>query len=142
LAISHGVSLDELGEIIDQKTEELVARDAAEAAAILFGRQYAENLDRIDPEALEKLHEHFTQPQIDEIIAYVYHITMGNLLGNTVDSFFSRFRTHGRNNILLEAAVAAVGAPILGAVALAAKFMPGPKIDEMRVARAYGVDEV
>lgn len=142
LALANGVSLDDVNAIIKKRPGSLTASHAAEAAAIRFARQYAENFDQVDPVALEKLHGHFTQEQIDEIMAYIYHITMGNLLGNTLDSFLSRFRTHGKNSILLEAAIAAVAAPILGVVALAAAVVPGPKMDELRVPRAYGVDEV
>jgi hypothetical protein len=77
-----------------------------EAAAILFGRRYAEQLDNVDAESVQSLRKHYSDSEVAEIIAYVRFITLTNLTGNTVDVFFDRFR--GR---LLEGAVAAVAGP-------------------------------
>lgn len=140
-AMAHGVSLEEVNQILGHQSDGMRASDAAEAAAILFAQHYAEHLDHFDPDAVENLLKHFSRNQVDEIIAYIHAITLGNLLGNTADAFISRFRSNGHNSFLFEALVTTLGAPFLGAVVLAAKFDPEVKMDEMRVARAYGVDE-
>lgn len=140
-AMAHGVSLEEVNQILGHQTDAMQASDAAEAAAILFAQHYAEHLDHFDPDAVENLLKHFSRTQVDEIIAYIHAITLGNLVGNTVDAFISRFRSNGHNSFLFEAAVTTLSAPIIGAVILAAKLDPEVKMDEMRVARAYGVDE-
>ena len=38
----------------------------AEAAAILFGQHYAEQLDEIDPESVKNLHNYFSPAQVRE----------------------------------------------------------------------------
>ncbi len=81
LAVAQGVPLEEINQIFGYQDESLVAKDEAEAAAILFAQHYAENIDEIDPESLANLREYFSDPQVAEIIAYVRAITLGNLTG-------------------------------------------------------------
>ena len=91
-AMAHGVPLEEVNQILGQQNDSLKARDPAEAEAILFAQHYAEMLDDFDPEALENLKEYFTERQVAEILAYVRTVTLGSLLGNTLDAFLDRFR--------------------------------------------------
>ncbi len=63
-ALANGVSLEEVNEILGHDLESLQARNPAEAAAILFARHYAENLDQIDPASLENLRRHYTDAQV------------------------------------------------------------------------------
>lgn len=89
-AMAHGVPLEEVNQILGQQIEPLQAGNRAEAAAILFAQHYAENLDRVDPESIENLREHYSDAQVAEILAYVRVVTLGSLTGNTVDVLLGR----------------------------------------------------
>ncbi len=95
-AISQGVPMEEVKQILGSMHDSLATSDPGEAAAILFGQHYAEHLDRIDPDAVLNLHHHFSEAQVREIVAYVYFITFTNLSGNTVDVVLERLRGEGR----------------------------------------------
>ena len=86
LAVAQGVPLAEINQIFSSQNEALTARDAAEAAAILFAQHYAERLEEYDPEAMEDLRRYYTPRQTTEILAYLRAITLGNLTGNTLDA--------------------------------------------------------
>jgi AhpD family alkylhydroperoxidase len=132
-AMAHGVSLEEVNQILGHQTAQLAAKDPAEAAAILFAQHYAEHRDQFDPEALENLRLYYSDAQIDEIIAYVRAITLGNLTGNTVDAFLGRFRSHGHTSIFFEGAIAAAVAPVFILVMIASKFDRKVGMEEMRL---------
>ena len=102
-AMAHGVSLDEVNQILGHQNKDLQATNAAEAAAIFFAQQYAENYDHFEPAAVAQLLTHYSQAQVGEIVAYIHAITLGNLLGNTVDAFLSRFSSNGHTSIFLKA---------------------------------------
>ena len=70
-AISQGVPLEEVNQILSSQDDSLKANDPAEAAAILFGQHYAEHLDEIDPESVKNLRNYFSQAQVREIVGYV-----------------------------------------------------------------------
>ena len=89
-AMGHGVSLEEVNQILGQEIESLQAKNPAEAAAILFARHYAENLDGFDSESIENLRQYYSDAQVAEILAYVRAITLGSLTGNTVDALLGR----------------------------------------------------
>ena len=84
LATAQGVPLDEVNEILGYQS--LEARSSAEAAAILFAQDYAENQGAFDPTWIESLRAYYSDAQVAEILAYVRAITFGNLAGNTVDA--------------------------------------------------------
>jgi AhpD family alkylhydroperoxidase len=132
-AMAHGVSLEEVNQILGHQTAELAAKDPAEAAAILFAQHYAEHHDQFDPQAIDNLRQYYSEAQIDEIIAYVRAITLGNLTGNTVDAFLGRFRSHGHTSIFFEGAIAAAVAPIFVAVMMVSKFDRRVGLREMRL---------
>ena len=90
-AMAHGVPLEEVNQILGQQIESLEAKNPAEAAAIMFAQHYAKNLDRFDPESIENLRKHYSDAQVAEILGYVRAITLGNLMGNTVDDLLGRF---------------------------------------------------
>jgi AhpD family alkylhydroperoxidase len=115
-AMAHGVSLEEVNQILGHQTAQMEAKDPAEAAAILFAQHYAEHRDQFDPDAIENLRKYYSEAQVEEILAYVRAITLGNLTGNTVDAFLGRFRSHGHTSIFFEGAIAAAVAPIFVAV--------------------------
>lgn len=91
-AMAKGVPLEEVNQILGHDLDALQAGNPAEAAAILFARHYAENLNRIDPEALVNLRQHFSKAEVAEILAYVRSITLGSLTGNTFDALLHFFR--------------------------------------------------
>lgn len=96
-AMSQGVPLEEVNQILGNEIESLQAKNPAEAAAILFAQHYADNLDQVDPEAIKNLSRYYSDGQVAEILAYVRAITLGSLTGNTIDAFLGRFRSHGRS---------------------------------------------
>ena len=91
-AMAHGVSLEEVNQILGQQTETLQAKAPAEAAAILFAQHYAEHLEQFDPAAIDNLRLHYSEAQAAEILAYVRTITLGGLAGNTLDALLDRLR--------------------------------------------------
>ena len=96
-AMAHGVSLEEVNQILGQQTEALQASAPAEAAAILFAQHYAEHLEQFDPAAIDELRTHYSDAQVAEILAYVRTVTLGGLAGNTLDAFLGRLRSMGRS---------------------------------------------
>lgn len=112
-AISQGVPLEEVNQILSNQDGSLKASDPAEAAAILFGQHYAEHLDTIDPDAVKNLRNYFSEAEVREIVGYVYFITFTNLSGNTVDVLLDRIRGKGRPITVFEGVVGAGLAPIL-----------------------------
>ena len=112
-AVSQGVSLDDVNQILSSQLDSLKANSPAEAAAILFGQHYAEHLGEIDPESVKNLRKYFTQSQVREIVGYVYFITFTNLSGNTVDAVLERVRGPGRPITVVEGISGVVLAPIL-----------------------------
>lgn len=95
-AMANGVPLEEINQILSQETAALEAKNPAEAAAILFARQYAEDLDGFERAAIENLRQYYTDAQVTEILAYVRAITLGSLTGNTLDAVLDRFRRNRR----------------------------------------------
>jgi AhpD family alkylhydroperoxidase len=95
-ARAHGVSLEEVNQILSQQIESLQARNPAEAAAILFAQHYAEHLERFAPQAIGNLRQYYDDGQVREILGYVRLITFGNLLGNTLEDVLDRFHRRGR----------------------------------------------
>jgi AhpD family alkylhydroperoxidase len=91
-AMAHGVSLEEVNQILGQQLEALQAKDPGEAAAILFAQHYAEQLDQYDPESLKNLRQYYSDAQVAEILACVRAITLGSLAGNTLDAVLGRLR--------------------------------------------------
>jgi AhpD family alkylhydroperoxidase len=123
-ALAQGVPLEEVNQILGYQSESLAAKDPAEAAAILFAQHYAEQLDRIDPEAVENLRKYFNDSQVSEILAYIRFITLTNLTGNTVDAVFDRVRGRGQPISLFEGVVGTAAAPVALGLLLLAKFDP------------------
>ena len=111
------------------------ANEPAEAAAILFGQHYAENLDEFDPESAKNLRDFYSQAQVGEILGYVFFITFTNLSGNTVDLLLERIRGRGRPITVFEGVVGAVLAPILLVLVLLVKAGKLVGADKRRAAR-------
>ena len=69
----------------------------AEAAAILFAQHYGEQLEQFDPAAIANLRTHYSDAQVAEILAYVRTVTLGGLIGNTLDALLDHMRRIGRS---------------------------------------------
>jgi AhpD family alkylhydroperoxidase len=134
-AFSQGVPLEEINQILSNQDDSLKANDPAEAAAILFGQYYAEQLDDIDPDAMKNLRNFFSPAQVREIVGYVYFITFTNLSGNTVDALLDRIRGKGHPITVFEGVVGAVLAPILLVLVLLVKSGKLIGTDKRRAAR-------
>ena len=71
----------------EQRTDE-------EIPALLFAQHYAETTGHPDPKAWEKIVRTYGENNALKILANIRMITIGNLIGNTFDSFL--FRITGR----------------------------------------------
>ena len=118
----EGVPLEEVDQILRFQMSALEAKSPAEAAAILFGRHYAEHLDQVVPESMDRLREHYSEAQVDEVLACVRFITFANLFGNTADAFLGR---------AFEAVVGAAATPLALLMLLMAKFDRQIGIDDL-----------
>jgi AhpD family alkylhydroperoxidase len=134
-AMAHGVPLEEVNQILRHQTESLEANNPAEAAAILFGQHYAEQLDQFAPESIENLRKYYSDAQVDEILAYVRFISFTNLSGNTVDAFLGRLRGDGEPITFFQGVAGAALAPVLWAVIVFAKIERKLGLAEMRSRR-------
>lgn len=121
-ALSHGVPLEEVNQILGHQYESLKAKDPAEAVAVLFAQHYAEQLDQFDPESLVNLRKYFSDAQVKEILAHVRFITLTNLSGNTVDAFLDRVRGNGEPIGSFQFVVGAGLAPLLLLIVTMAKL--------------------
>ena len=131
-AAAQGIPLEEVNQILSSQVGALKASDPAEAAAILFGQHYAEQLDEIDPESVKNLRNFFSPPQVQEILGHVYLMTFTNLSGNTVDVLLERIRGTGRPITVFEAVVGALLAPILFVLVLFVKLQKLVGADRQR----------
>jgi AhpD family alkylhydroperoxidase len=129
-AMAKGVPIEEVNQILGHEIEALEARNAGEAAAILFAQHYAEQLDQIDPASIENLRSYYDDAEVAEILAYVRFITLTNLTGNTVDAYFDRLR--GR---IFESSVATLFAPLAFMLSQVARFDRQVGMDELRADR-------
>jgi AhpD family alkylhydroperoxidase len=89
LALQAGITREEIDALaagsFDQSPGE-------ETIALLFAQHYAESKGQPDPESWERLVETYGEDTARDILVYIRMITVGNLYGNTLDAFFSRFR--------------------------------------------------
>jgi len=139
-AMDQGVTLEEVNQILGFQIEPLEAKNPAEAAAILFAQRYPKQLDKFDPELIENLRKHYSDAQVNELLAFVRFITFTNLLGNTADAFFSLFRRSGYTPTFFEGVVGAATAPAALLILLVAKFDRQMGIDKLSPWRRHRQD--
>lgn len=130
-AMAKGVPLEEVNSILAHQTASLVAKNPAEAAAILFGQHYAEQLDQFAPESVDNLREFYSDAEVAEILAYVRFITLANLTGNTVDAFLTGAHGQGKGSCF-ESVVAAAAAPVTILLTQLARCARQAGMDELR----------
>ena len=141
-AISQGIPLEEVNQILSNQDGSLKANDASEAAAILFGQHYAEHHDQIDPEAVKNLHNYFSDAQVREIVGFVYFITFTNLSGNTVDALLDRIRGKRNSITVFQGVAGAVLAPLLFVLVSLVKLGKLVGTDKRRAARHRASQDV
>jgi AhpD family alkylhydroperoxidase len=88
-ALAAGVSTEELGDLL---AGEFASLPPEEVVAVAFAQHYAEQRDRPDPAAWQRLVSVYGDEVANQIMAHIRMITMGNLLGNTFDAVLSRLR--------------------------------------------------
>ena len=125
-AMAHGVTLEEVNQILGLQTESMAAKSPADAAAILFAQHYAEHRDQFDPEAIENLRRHYDDAQVAEILAYVRAITLGSLTWVTPwtpssTASAARAARAATDHVCFEGAVTALAFPLWLALTLLAR---------------------
>jgi AhpD family alkylhydroperoxidase len=88
MALKAGIGEAELmqlmsGEFNDAPADEIVA--------LTFAQHYAEQRDRFELKAWQRLVEAYGDHAARDILAYIRTITFANLIGNTFDAVLSRF---------------------------------------------------
>ena len=88
-ALSTGCTEDEIVEIMKY---DFGSCDPEEVVALAFAQHYAETEGEPSDEAWDKLIEQYGEQKTKDIILVIQMVTVGNLLGNTVEGFGSRFK--------------------------------------------------
>lgn len=90
LALINGVDQSEIDEIL--AFDVMTSVEPEERVALAFAQHYAEHDRQPDPQALRTLYQEYGKKKANDIIHYIRMIYIGNLIGNTVDGFVSRFK--------------------------------------------------
>ncbi len=88
-ALSSGCTEDEVVEIMEH---DFGSCDPEEVVALAFAQHYAETEGIPTDEAWDKLVEQYSNQKANDIMLLIKMITVGNLLGNTIEAFGSRFK--------------------------------------------------
>lgn len=94
-ALKAGVTPAEIESLVAGEFDQLPPE---ELVALLFAQHYAESAGRPDPEAWQKVVDTYGPAGAQDIMAYIRMITMGNLMGNTLDAFLSRLKLNPAGN--------------------------------------------
>ena len=89
LALSEGCSEEEIEQIM---TQDFGSCNPDEVIALAYAQHYAETRDNPTDEYWDKMVEFYGKQKAEEIQLIIETITMGNLLGNTLDAFESRLK--------------------------------------------------
>ncbi|MFW9851310.1 MAG: carboxymuconolactone decarboxylase family protein [Candidatus Thorarchaeota archaeon] len=88
-ALKYGCTEEEINEIMAQ---DFGSCDSEELIALAFALHYAETGGLPSDESKEKLLDFYGKEKSQDILLFIQMITMGNLLGNTLDAFESRLK--------------------------------------------------
>ena len=88
-ALKSGCTEQEIKEIMEN---DFGSCDPEEVIALAFAQQYAELNGNYSEESWNKLIETYGEQKAMDIILYIQMITVGNLLGNTIEGFGSRLK--------------------------------------------------
>ena len=89
-ALSNGISLEELSELVNLQFHSHASPD--EAPALIYAQHYAETNRNPEPEMTRKLNEFYGEETASHILVFIRLIYFGNLAGNTWDAVISRIR--------------------------------------------------
>ena len=111
-AVKSGVSKKEITELFDFKFAELPDR---EIPAIIFAVQWAEANKRPEKAMLEEFESHYSKNEILALKFFMNAIYVGNLAGNTFDTFLSRLKglPAQKSSIIFETIFFLISAPFL-----------------------------
>ncbi len=88
-ALSSGCTEDEVVEIMEH---DFSSCDPEEVVALAYAQHCSETEGAPTAESKEKLVEHYGEQKANDIMLIIQMITVGNLLGNTIEGFGSRFK--------------------------------------------------
>jgi AhpD family alkylhydroperoxidase len=91
LALQAGVSEPELRDLLMGEFSHIPAH---ELIAVLFAQHYAEQADRYDAAAWQRLQDTYGVEGASDILTHIRVITFANLYGNTFDALLERLRFH------------------------------------------------
>ncbi|MHA1727584.1 MAG: carboxymuconolactone decarboxylase family protein [Promethearchaeota archaeon] len=110
-AIESGCTDEEISEILCSDFQNI---KKSEMIALTFAQYYAETEGEPSKKALKRLLKYYGKQKSLAIIGYIKMITVGNLLGNTIEAFEHRFKGNPPKNgsFLLELIIFLIGSPI------------------------------
>jgi AhpD family alkylhydroperoxidase len=91
MALQAGISAVELRDLL---TGDLSHIPEHELVAVLFAQHYAEQADRYDAVAWQRLQDTYGSEAARDILTHIRVITFANLYGNTFDALLERLRFH------------------------------------------------
>jgi AhpD family alkylhydroperoxidase len=111
-ALSSGCAEEE---IVDIMENDFGSCDPEEIIALAFAQHYAETNGNPTDEAWNKLVEQYSNQKANDIVLFIKMVTVGNLLGNTVEAFRSRFKGKPPENgsLLFELFIYVFGWPFI-----------------------------
>ena len=89
MALQAGVSEPELRDLLMGEFSHIPAH---ELVAVLFAQHYAEQADRYDAAARQRLQDTYGVEVASDILTHIRVITFANLYGNTFDALLERLR--------------------------------------------------
>ncbi|MHA1346151.1 MAG: carboxymuconolactone decarboxylase family protein [Candidatus Heimdallarchaeaceae archaeon] len=111
-ALNSGCTEEEIFVIMEN---DFGSCDPEEVIALAFAQHYAETNGNPTDEAWNKLVEQYGDQKANDIMLLIKMVTVGNLLGNTVEAFASRFKGKPPENgsLLFELFVYTFGWPFI-----------------------------
>ena len=111
-ALKYGCTEEEIVEI---RENDFSSCDPEEVVALAFAKHYTETKGNPTDEAWGKLVEQYNDQEVNDILLLIQMITMGNLLGNTIEAFGSRFKGKPPENgsLLFELFIYTFGWPFI-----------------------------
>jgi len=91
MALQAGVSEPELRDLLMGEFSHIPAH---ELVAVLFAQHYAEQADRYDAAAWQRLQDTYGVEVASDILTHIRVITFANLYGNTFDALLARLQFH------------------------------------------------
>jgi AhpD family alkylhydroperoxidase len=112
MALNHGCTDEEIDQIMQQN---FGSCDPDEVVALSYAQHFAETGGIPTEEAKHKLLESYGEQKAQDIQLAIDMITIGNLLGNTLDAFESRFKGLPPENgsLLFEFILYSIGFPFI-----------------------------